>query len=365
MTTTFIGVRHHSPACARLVATTIERLRPAHVLIEGPADINDRLDELLLGHHLPIAVFSSYRDADRVHSSWAPLCDYSPEWVALTAGRAHGAQVRFIDLPAWHPALADRSNRYGDAERRYAEAIERLCVEFAVDNVDALWDHCFESTPEAETTGPGGLDDRLAAYFDLLRGECEAGEHDAAREAYMAGWITAAVADAGDRPVVVVTGGFHRPALMRLVRQRAGAAAASTTPASAVGAPAGEPWPPIPALPAGALGGSFLVPFSFRRLDAFDGYQSGMPSPEYYQRLWDGGPERAATGLLGAVVSRLRRHQQTVSTADLIAARATAAGLARLRGHPHPLRVDVLDGLVSALVNESMDVRLPWSTRGQ
>ncbi len=32
---------------------------------------------------------------------------YSPEWVALTAGRRSGAELRFIDLPAWHPALAD------------------------------------------------------------------------------------------------------------------------------------------------------------------------------------------------------------------------------------------------------------------
>jgi hypothetical protein len=87
MTVTFIGVRHHSPACARLVAATIEALRPAYVLIEGPADLNGRIGELLLGHELPVAVFSSYRDGERRHGSWAPFCAYSPEWVALaTAG---------------------------------------------------------------------------------------------------------------------------------------------------------------------------------------------------------------------------------------------------------------------------------------
>jgi hypothetical protein len=51
-----------------------------------------------------------------------------------------------------------------------------------------------------------------------------------------------------------------------------------------------------PVLPAGAVGGSYLVPYSFRRLDAFDGYQSGMPSPGYYQQLWEGGPQHAAAG---------------------------------------------------------------------
>lgn len=336
----FVGVRHHSPACARLVRRTVEQLRPAHVLVEGPADVNDRLDELLLGHELPIAIFTYHRDGDRAHTSWTPFCDYSPEWVALTTGRAVGARVSFIDLPAWHPAFADRGNRYADAELRYAEVVDRLCREFAVDNVDALWDHL------VEVADPTGLAERLTAYFDLLRGDVVPGGEDAAREAHMAAWVRAAVADAGDRPVVVVTGGFHTPALRVL--------AASGDAA----------WPEVPAPPPGATGASYLVPYSHRRLDAFTGYEAGMPSPAYYQRLWTDGPAGAADALVEAVVTRLRRRRVPVSTADLIAARTQAEGLARLRGHPHPARVDVLDGLVSALVSEDLPQPPPWSVRG-
>ncbi|WP_201787108.1 DUF5682 family protein, partial [Actinoplanes sp. TFC3] len=339
MAVTFIGVRHHSPACARLVADTIDTLQPAYVLIEGPADLNDRIGELLLGHDLPIAVFTSYRDEDRRHGSWAPLCDYSPEWVALTRGREVGAELRFIDLPAWHPAFEGRSNRYADAELRYADVMQRLCRSFDVDNVDVLWDHLFEITPASA--------EQFDTYFDLVRGESAAGESDTAREAYMAQWVRAAEAAAGDRPVVVVTGGFHRPALVAAL-----AAGGSTE------------WPEVPTLPEGALGGSFLVPYSFRRLDAFDGYQSGMPSPGYYQELWESGPQGAARHLVESVAGRLRERKQPVSTADLIAARATADGLAMVRGHDHPARVDVLDGLASALVSEALDVPLPWSSRG-
>ncbi|MFG3698191.1 DUF5682 family protein [Micromonospora sp. NPDC047620] len=341
----FLGVRHHSPACARLVARTIAAVEPAYVLVEGPADLNDRLDELLLGHELPIAVFTAYRAGGHRHASWSPFCDYSPEWVALTAGRRAGAEVRFIDLPAWHPAFAHRDNRYADAEQRYAEVVERLCATYAVDNVDTLWDHLFEVAP------PDGLAERLAAYFDLLRGESDAGADDTAREAYMARWVRAARARAGGRPVLVVTGGFHRPALVRL------AAAGDPGPA--------DGWPEVPAPAEGATARSYLVPYSFRRLDAFDGYQSGMPSPEYYQRLFTDGPQRAADGLVETVVGRLRERRQQVSTADLIAARAMAAGLARLRGHPHPARADVLDGLVSALVTDALEQRLPWTARGR
>ncbi|WP_246608006.1 DUF5682 family protein, partial [Paractinoplanes toevensis] len=313
MPVTFIGVRHHSPACARLVADTIETLRPAYVLIEGPADFNPRLGELLLGHDLPVAIFSSYRDDDRRHASWAPLCDYSPEWTALTHAARVGAEPRFIDLPAWHPAFAGRANRYADAELRYADVMSRLCRSFGVDNVDALWDHLFEIAPADNLTT------RLNTYFDLVRGDADPGDSDRARESYMASWVSAAAAAAGDRPVVVVTGGFHRPALV----------AAHTQPAAAPSAPADRPaphdpgaadvvWPAVPAMPDGAIGGSFLVPYSFRRLDAFDGYQSGMPSPGYYQELWESGVEGAARHLIEAVATRLRERKQPVSTADLI-----------------------------------------------
>jgi len=343
MSATFVGVRHHSPACARLVRDVIRESRPAHVLVEGPADMNARIDEVLLDHDLPVAIFTSYRDLDRHHASWSPLCAHSPEWVALTEGRRVGAEVRFIDLPAWHEALADRANRYADAERRHSDAIERLCRAFTVDNVDTLWDHLFEIAPDAD------LAEHLVAYFDLVRGDSAASDTDTQREAYMAGWVRAAVADAGDRGVVVITGGFHRPALVRHC--------GSETPAAA--------WPAVPSFPERAEGGSYLVPFSFRRLDAFDGYQSGMPSPGYYQQLWEQGAEAAGAGIVASVVDRLRRRRQPVSTADLVAARTLALGLARLRGHPAPGRVDVLDGLVSALVTDALDRPLPWTGRGQ
>ncbi|MFI0352718.1 DUF5682 family protein [Actinomadura sp. 9N407] len=342
---TYIGVRHHSPACSRLVRSAIRRLKPAYVLVEGPADFSSRLDELLLGHELPVAIYSHYKDEARVHGSWSPFCAYSPEWVALTEGRAADADVRFIDLPAWHPAFADRRNRYADADERYAQVTERLCEAFAVDNTDTLWDHMFEGTDDEDT-----LEERLGAYFDLVRGESEAGDDDTAREAYMARWVRAAVADAGDRPIVVITGGFHRAAIRRLVE------------AGPVGDEKG--WPEVPAPPERAIGGSYLVPYSFQRLDAFTGYQSGMPSPEYYQRLWEGGAEAAAAGLTELVVARLRKRRQPVSTADLIAARTLTEGLARLRGHAAPARTDLLDGLVAALVTDDLEQRLPWTTRG-
>ena len=52
----FVGVRHHSPACARVVRAAIQALRPKFVLIEGPADMNDRVGELLLPRNRSICI---------------------------------------------------------------------------------------------------------------------------------------------------------------------------------------------------------------------------------------------------------------------------------------------------------------------
>ena len=115
---TVIGVRHHSPACARQVETVIRQLRPRHVLIEGPSDFNPHLADLRLPHDLPIAIFSYHADGTRSLASYTPFCRFSPEWRALSLAWEIGATPLFCDLPAWHPDFGARSNRYADLCRQ-------------------------------------------------------------------------------------------------------------------------------------------------------------------------------------------------------------------------------------------------------
>ena len=69
------------------------------MLIEGPSDFNDRIDELALDHQLPIAIYSSVVPERAARGAYHPFCVHSPEWQALRAGFEIGAEVRFIDLP--------------------------------------------------------------------------------------------------------------------------------------------------------------------------------------------------------------------------------------------------------------------------
>jgi hypothetical protein len=335
-----VGVRHHSPACARLVAHVIEEVRPRFVLIEGPADMNDRLGELRLPHRLPVAIYT-YRledDGRRARGTWCPMCDYSPEWIALQRGHAAAADVRFIDLPAWDDAFAETENRYSDAHLSVSARLADIAESLGFDSTDTLWDHLFEQPKPAPE-----LAHELAEYFTALRADEPARDRDDRREAYMARWMAWAMAEAHGAPVVVVCGGFHKPALERLWREA-------------------PPTLPGVELPADRVG-SYLVPFSFHRLDSFTGYASGMPSPAFYQQVWERGADAIDTMMLHAV-QRLRSKGQAVSTADAIAASQLTRGLALLRGHSTATRADVLDGLLGALVKDALTTPAPWSIRG-
>lgn len=137
-----VGIRHHSPACARLVKSLIESQRPRYVLIEGPADFNDRVDELFLAHQLPVAIYSycQYQDgAAPGRGAWTPFAEFSPEWQALQAARRIQAQTYFIDLPCWA-----QSEEVDDSPDTQEESQALLLRATRMDNSDTLWDHLFE-----------------------------------------------------------------------------------------------------------------------------------------------------------------------------------------------------------------------------
>ena len=95
-----LGIRHHGPGSARSVLAELDRLQPAMVLIEGPADAAPVLPLAAdPGMVPPVALLAYAPDAPRVSAFW-PYAVFSPEWQALQWAAGHQVPVRFCDLPA-------------------------------------------------------------------------------------------------------------------------------------------------------------------------------------------------------------------------------------------------------------------------
>ncbi len=394
----FFPIRHHSPACARHVSRWIEMFRPSVVLIEGPESLTPFVPFLEdLACVMPVACYTNFVDLQgrlaattegsalatesteptkpaltQRFAAYYPLCDYSPELVALRAGRQVGAKVRFVDLEFAEKVLHTASQHEAelpvgvqidsltaDSHLAYSTYTRELAQRLGCRDFNELWDHLFESHGVALSTDD--FMDRVAAFCAMSRLIADPvtlvqdGTH--AREACMAAAIREELAmniNRGEqRPVFVVTGGFHTVALPDLVLQEIQR-------------------PTRPAFKSGEVG-TWLIRYSFDRLDALSGYASGMPSPAFYDRIWQAGavvsqsldvrdstPESQLTACVAELlvdIGRLVRERKlptTVSTSDVLAAVHMAEQLARLRGHAWPQREDVLDAIRACLVKGEM-----------
>jgi hypothetical protein len=374
----YFPIRHHSPACAAHLRRWIATRRPASVLVEGPESFTSQIDFLVDERCVcPMALYTSFVDkrgrlaegkgegeitfpfGPPRFAAYYPFCDYSPELVALRAGRAAGARLRFIDLeypemifarfaggPQEKPEAVRVDSLAADPHLRHSEYIRSLARRLGCRDFNELWDHLFESGGDDADTD--AFIDRLATYCAMARLDYtpEALRRDGteAREACMAAAIKDELArnEAEGRAgvVLVVTGGFHTAALPALVA-------------------AGVPRPKPIALTEDEAG-TWLMRYSFDQLDALSGYASGMPSPAYYDRLWTQAGEEALAahgeGVAADVIveigrlARQRNLPALISTPDAIAAVQMARQLAVLRGHPWPLREDVLDGVRSCFI---------------
>jgi Family of unknown function (DUF5682) len=343
----FFPVRHHSPAAARLVRQLIIDRPPAAVLIEGPSDFNDRLDELLLPHQLPIAIYSYVHTADNLRrGAFYPFCIYSPEWQSLQTARELGIPVKFIDLP-WSARTTARTieNCYSDETLNRSDYIDTLCEKLGVADFDALWDTLCEIDPAL--TIHQYLERCHQFCWHLRQTDAGISSSDLEREAFMVEQIQAARAVYSGQ-LLVITGGFHSSALH----------AALNDPRSIPQPPARGFLPPMLAVSKEIVNqGIALTPYNYDRLDNLTGYNSGMPNPGFYHAVWkhrQTGSGSIASTLLQQVVKSLRKQKQIASTADLIAVQTLAQGLSDLRGHAEIWRSDLIDGVIGGLVKEDI-----------
>lgn len=391
----FFPVRHYSPTSARLLWDLADELKPRAVLVEGPSDFNDRLDELMLdGHELPIALYTYVRLSDDTkRSAFYPYCEYAPEWQAQLVAQAHGVPFRFIDLAWDRMALeTEREHRYSDHHFRRNPYPEILCDKMNVADFDELWDVLFELDRDLDWRTYLRRCHEFCYHLRIFGGP--ESEENVDREECMVRYIREARAshprstDSRGGPVLVVTGGYHSSGLYARLHELAlhyyeledtvqVPEAIDDTEAEDE-----ETEPPIdeevdeelegidPAAfgleipeepvepPTIVEAGITLTPFTYERIDRLSGYASGVHGPAFYQYVWETrreGGELDCRPFLYDIVQRLRTKGQMASTADVIGIESTAKALATLRGRHEIWRFDLLDAISSAIVKEAQD----------
>ena len=375
----YFPIRHHSPACAWHLARLIRDLRPSAILIEGPISFTPLIPTILDEKTKPpIAIYTHFVDSARKlykspanepdlgparFAAYYPFCDYSPELVALRVGQEVGARLRFIDLDYTDQVLAEHLSKeqlgrprveslMRETYLQHSNYLHALAQRSGCRDFNEMWDHLFEANFQARSTKAFMREVATYCFFGRRDMTLESLQADAivAREEMMAAQIAQERSSLKtNETILVVTGGNHTVALPQLV------AAGTARPASST--------------PAAGSTQTALIRYSFDQLDRLNGYASGMPSPDYYNRLWhemaDGTSDphlSVATSLVVEIgaLTRRKNMQFSLSTADEIAALQQAKLLASLRGHPGPTREDLLDGVRSCFVKGSMDAEGLW-----
>ena len=436
---TLLPVRHHSPACAFATQQALNQLQPADILIEAPASFNELLTDLQHPDNKPpLAVLCqtqastifnesennsgtddedynntiSKEDKDkksqkRIYSAYFPFCDYSPEWVALRFkydNQEKSPHIECIDLQ-WSKQVEHREQVRSEQnwetqslqQERYlahSDYIKALAEKLHCRDHDEVWEHLFELDTVQELQDWQAFFYKVLVWCAMSRLDYEEdvleSESSLIREQHMVKCIVARYhlhqdgsnskkSATNKANIVVVTGGFHTLALIELLHEQL------------IGQPTKKPVKVTKAnLDANAnitkttADESWLIRYSFDRLDALNGYASGMPSPAFYQECWqqrlafaDRDKFKASPELDDSVTdkeseSQARQQQiidflsdfsqqlrsEKISLSNFITVKTAseqAIRLAELRGHKLIGRFDVMDACYSSFLKGSSD----------
>ncbi|UOG56051.1 DUF5682 family protein [Leptospira noguchii] len=346
----FFPIRHHSVSASLALQKYINDLRPSVILIEGPYDFNPKLEELFLPHTLPIAIYSVVRDEQGLSKgTYYPFCNYSPEWIALQSAKSLQTPARFIDLP-WADlcsikSISEKPNIKAAHDEPFwnNNFILTLCKKMGVTDFHDLWDELFEVN---HLTQVDEYKEKVTLFCNYARKENNHFEEIVqTRETFMTHQIRLAQTQFTGS-ILVVTGGYHTSALQERISKPPQADELYWTDREEK---------------------SYdreisLTPYSNSRLNSTNGYTSGIPSPGFYDFVWESFQKQGSfdhRSLVQKILSTLRKKGHRIGSADRIASETTSKALADLRGHKNIWRKDLVDGFRSTIVKDEIarDVR--------
>ena len=92
------GIRHFSPAGAYFLRQFLDEVKPSLVLIEGPADFDFLIDDIVSKNLVPPFAIMAYTKEAPIDTILYPFAEYSPEYQAILWARGNNTECHFFDL---------------------------------------------------------------------------------------------------------------------------------------------------------------------------------------------------------------------------------------------------------------------------
>ncbi len=350
----FFPVRHLSPSGAWHLLQFLEEVQPEIVLVEGPSNVVEELNDLVDYRVKPPVAILAYTEELPVRTILYPLADYSPEYQAIKWAKSHKKEVRFIDLPTdVFLALEDledksRKKKLEVEQQSPEEEIVEVNQEAyqdelniyealykAYDDIDyeTFWERNFEHNLQKDTYRLGMLSMGEGLREFTEKQDVESARH-IVREGFMKYQIQKALEEGYSYDkMVVVTGAYHtsnlrNPESLALTQEE------------------------ISSLPT-IKSSLTLMPYSYYRLSSCSGYGAGNKSPYYYEVMWqymkEGKISQISEYYMTSVVNAMREEGHIKSSAEVIEAVRLAMGLAKMHGGSQPTLQDLRDGAKTCL----------------
>lgn len=371
----YYGVRHHSPISSCFLLKALHSFKPELILIELPPDAEGLILDIANEKSVPPLAIHNYYTDDKNSlgyngiltakddlplriSSWYPLTEFSPEYIALKQAAVKELEVHFIDLPLENRLKHEKEiaseksffQKYSQwSERYFSESsyVERLVKKSKMRDFNEFWNHNYEVNAIYNT-----LEEYLKRlytfayslrYFSELEAELPTWKTILERENYMARNIQYYIDKNPDKKIFVVTGALHAVALPFMNLK-------------------------------GKLGkipkkqNCTLAPFSYRRVSNLSGYMAGIQAPYYQHLIWEeliSEPQKkekkevyneTALNVLINVKNKLKDTYNPISTADIINAFHMGKNLASLRSRHQISLEDLNDSILSSYVKGQVDL---------
>lgn len=320
------GIRHFSPAGAYFVRKFLNENRPDVVLIEGPADFDFLIDDIVSKNLLPPFAIMAYTKEVPIETVIYPFAFYSPEYQAILWARENNKECHFFDLESNIMLGLESKNEdeiISDAPDKIHDKEKTLDFD-----MESFWERVLEQSEDMNAYKSGS-----ALFGESLRNEDEVSLRDIIRESFMKRKIKEII-DSGidSEKIVAITGAFHTSAIQSLD-----------------GAMTDKEYDSLKKKDSNIT----LMPYSYYRLSKRTGYGAGNTAPAYYELLWQGFIKNDKTyherKYLSLLAKYMREHGGIVSSAQVIEATMLSRSIANLRGGSIPTLVDLKDAGITCM----------------